>query len=687
MFDLKKCFLIILMLVLTSWVSSGLWAQPIQPVAVSTDTIGDYYPVINLINGVGLTGSEPQGHLFNTGDGLWVTRGTWPQGYFQVYGPVHLVFDLGKDMYIDGIYIWAYAASTGVANTFQANSLKDFELRFHTAAQGATNFTGNAEFEGTVAHPAILPTGSPVEGQTTPRQDFNFGKVVKARYIQMTITSNYFGAPNGRGGDRCGAAEMRFKPANLGQASQPTPENGATNIPVETTLSWLAGRVKDPSDPNFLIPNPDLVKHVIYMSNGDPNNPTLNHLADVSAGTPVQAQGQYGPLTLERNMTYYWRVDEVTDTNTITGQVWSFKTVLSVPIIEEGTPADVFVKSGQDATFTISATNPFFGNSSGLSYQWYKVDTGGDIAVGSNSPVYTLTGATLSDEGKYYCVVTITNPAINTSSTSDTAQLTIERRIAYWPMDGNADDVDGDADGTVVGSPNFNAQGIVGGTKAVQLNGTSDYIDIPRSKISWNPKGDFSVSLWAKVTGGQGQYRAVISDRHEPPSQGFILYAQNNNYWRFWTGKGAGWDSLSGPAVELNKWIHLVITCETTGISGDSTFSTKTIYVNGVQVAQSFNALYRPKDADTSDLFIGAGQNENPANFYFPGLIDDVRLYNYAIEPIKVAQLYTDVMGGTVCYNKPAYDFDNDCRVTLSDFALLVSQWLECNLVPASACP
>jgi hypothetical protein len=38
------------------------------------------------------------------------------------------------------------------------------------------------------------------------------------------------------------------------------------------------------------------------------------------------------------------------------------------------------------------------------------------------------------------------------------------------------------------------------------------------------------------------------------------------------------------------------------------------------------------------------------------------------------------------CVKYPRMDFNGDCKVDFADFAIMASSWLECNLVPESAC-
>jgi len=39
-----------------------------------------------------------------------------------------------------------------------------------------------------------------------------------------------------------------------------------------------------------------------------------------------------------------------------------------------------------------------------------------------------------------------------------------------------------------------------------------------------------------------------------------------------------------------------------------------------------------------------------------------------------------------VCVKHPRMDFNGDCKVDFADLAIMASSWLECNLVPQSAC-
>jgi hypothetical protein len=96
-------------------------------------------------------------------------------------------------------------------------------------------------------------------------------------------------------------------PPPPGQASNPTPADGATSVGVTTDLSWTAGSVA--------------TSHDVYFG-------TTNPPPQVSSG---QAGTTYDTGTMSGNTTYYWRIDEKNAGVTTTGIVWSFTTAVSAP--------------------------------------------------------------------------------------------------------------------------------------------------------------------------------------------------------------------------------------------------------------------------------------------------------------------------------------------------------------------
>lgn len=90
-------------------------------------------------------------------------------------------------------------------------------------------------------------------------------------------------------------------PVLVDKASQPSPANGATNVPHNAILSWLPGS--------------NTLSHNIYFGDTSPGLFRGN-----------QTNATFTPAVLAAGAAYYWRVDEVKASGTVTGDVWSFTT-------------------------------------------------------------------------------------------------------------------------------------------------------------------------------------------------------------------------------------------------------------------------------------------------------------------------------------------------------------------------
>ena len=181
---------------------------------------------------------------------------------------------------------------------------------------------------------------------------------------------------------------------------------------------------------------------------------------------------------------------------------------------------------------------------------------------------------------------------------------------------------------------------------AVDFDGTDD-----RIQVSYNAAlhpASLSVSLWAKVEGGQGTYRSPLTARTSSVggslnTQGYNFYASQSDRWEFWTGQGAGltYDVLSGPPVVLDQWTQVVGTY-------DAATKLKRIFVNGQLFGQKANAMYVPMTGATNPLSIGMGEG----GWYFNGKLDEVAIYNRPLTRAEVARQYELAVTGTLTPNK-----------------------------------
>lgn len=201
--------------------------------------------------------------------------------------------------------------------------------------------------------------------------------------------------------------------------------------------------------------------------------------------------------------------------------------------------------------------------------------------------------------------------------------------VAYWAFnekDTASDSTGNGHDGTLIGDPQWTKDGKYGG--GIEFDQVGDEVNIPFHK-DLNQEA-FTICAWANVEPGSGGHRAVVSSRDELPQPltlfGYIIYAEPNNTWQFWTGTGnPPWSVVNGPAINLGKWDHVA------GVCGDGK---QKFYVNGELVGE-IDAVVNLNGQQ--EFLIGAGANERAHEYLFKGIIDEVRLYNRALDEDEVA--------------------------------------------------
>ena len=159
-------------------------------------------------------------------------------------------------------------------------------------------------------------------------------------------------------------------------ATNPNPANGAVNVSVTGTLSWTAGVTA--------------ASHDVYFGTSNP-----------PASIGNQGGTTYNPGTLVFSTMYYWRIDEVRDSNVYTGTVWSFTT--------EGSfrKGPYLIYPGNNTQMTVLWQMP---STQGCTLAWgtdtsYSTGSAATTEYGTDHQhKYTITG--LTPGTKYYYRVT-----------------------------------------------------------------------------------------------------------------------------------------------------------------------------------------------------------------------------------------------------------------------------------------
>jgi hypothetical protein len=450
-----------------------------------------------------------------------------------------------------------------------------------------------------------------------------------------------------RGGDLYNTVE----PVNV------QPARGTTGVDPDEplVLSWEAYPLS-PCD----------VHYNVYWSADPAGIVDFNSVLSIPIATTEDTFFVIDAAQLESDATCYWRVATVYNGDIIPGDLRTLQTRKLKPVITQQ-PSNRAIWPGESTEMSVGASSGEFNDAGPLSYQWYK--DGVSMAPQGQSPALTLSD--IAHEGEYYCVVSNAYGSLQTN----TVAFAVKRLLAHYPLD-DASDPENIVEATGQQAPGrlrgnvTTVPGMVG--NAFSFGGAEgDYIDIG----NWNPSrgsNELTISHWVAwdSDGGTG-WQGSIGKRDNWAADDMmwqIELAKTNN--GFLEPKHYGNDPASfGYNVPGDlTWVHYLLTFDG---------STAAIYINGELIA---TAPWSLGPDTTAAMTIGACN----ANGYNPwrGYIDDVYIYNYALNPFDAARHYTDVTGQRVCPQKPAYDFNSDCYTDLKDFAILLETWMACNIVP-----
>jgi hypothetical protein len=199
--------------------------------------------------------------------------------------------------------------------------------------------------------------------------------------------------------------------------------------------------------------------------------------------------------------------------------------------------------------------------------------------------------------------------------------------VAYWSFDEGSGNIAYDASGngnhgTLTNGPKW-THGKIGG--ALSFDGVDDYVQVPDSPVL-TPKS-FTVSSWIYPFSTSG-YRPFLVKNNGSNNRldlsvyyGKILFTRCN---------GTSYSDIQFGTITANQWYFVAISYD---YSSGELYG----YINGIKynIGPYSNGTMLSGTSGANLLF---GRRETSE--LFNGLIDDVRIYNYARTPEQILQDY-----------------------------------------------
>jgi len=260
--------------------------------------------------------------------------------------------------------------------------------------------------------------------------------------------------------------------------------------------------------------------------------------------------------------------------------------------------------------------------------------------------------------------------------------------VAHWKLDEQIGSIIHDSsengnNGTMV---NMNDEawndGILG--SALQFDGIDDYVQVPHDPSIDFGRQDFSISFWLKQSAVDRHMRYIIKGTHESPGTGkrYEVFHHSSNVVRFAIDDNVTKSRIEVPNTNFvtNEWVHVVAI---RAMASDQLL----LYANA-----KLEGSATDNTGDISqkeDLFLGVSPDEENTNF--AGLLDDIRIYNYALDITEIQEIYQNGMTAIKDNSTPAtyifnltnypnpfnartlitYSLPRRTKVTLSVFNLL----------------
>ena len=207
--------------------------------------------------------------------------------------------------------------------------------------------------------------------------------------------------------------------------------------------------------------------------------------------------------------------------------------------------------------------------------------------------------------------------------------------VGYWPFNGNANDESGNGNNGVVNGATLTSDRFGNVGKALSFDGMSNYVEVPHSS-TFNFTNKITISLWIKpntiFAPGVESYVLNKQSNYGASQVGFHIYYWYNSSlgsmitFRCRNGNNSNWGGCSYNSLSpfTNTWKNFILAYDSVSMR---------IYIDG-----QFFTSSSPENLGYNNASILIGKFISGG--YFKGDIDDIAIYNRALNSQEITQLY-----------------------------------------------
>jgi RHS repeat-associated protein len=275
----------------------------------------------------------------------------------------------------------------------------------------------------------------------------------------------------------------------------------------------------------------------------------------------------------------------------------------------------------------------------GISSRWSKVSGPGQVTFG-NADALDTTAA--FDTAGIYVLRLSADDSLDTASDlmevrvgAPCATGFINSLVAWWPGNGDANDVVSGQAGRVLNGTSFVDAKV---SMGFRFDGVNDTVRMPAAAnldIAKSGNGSITVEFWMKPETYENNLRMLAQWKNATTgAYGVHIYRLNSQVRvNFVDTAGANHAIFTNADIApVDQWTHI-------GVSYDKATGIGRIYVNGFQQTSANLGIFTPQTG--LDLYFGSdlhsAGNTNP---FYKGQLDEVSLYNTALTAAEVQAVF-----------------------------------------------